>query len=114
MFLRVLVCVLILMFVAAAVPSQADAGWQRWLTKGVGWLITVIAAHEVTEEWKEITEEDNDDNDDGCYDSCSCSPTGSCHSGCDCTSGSYDDGSYEHNYYGSMYGSNYGSQYGSY
>ena len=50
MFLRVLVCVLILMFVTAAVPSQAEAGWQRLLGRGIGWLITVIAAHEVTEE----------------------------------------------------------------
>lgn len=116
MLLRILACILVLMFVAAAVPSQAEAGWQRLLAQGLAWLGGVIVGHEVTEQWKEMT--DDDDSGSGCYDTCSCSPTGSCHSGCDCTGSTpsdpqtYGDGA--HNHYGSMYGSNYGSQYGSY
>lgn len=115
MLLRVLTCVLMLMFLAVAVPSQAEAAWWKSVIKGAQWIGVFILGDEITNRWDEATE---DDDDDGCYDTCSCSPSGSCHSGCDCTGfppsdpQTYGDGA--HNYYGSMYGSNYGPQYGSY
>jgi len=81
--------------------------------KGVGKFLGLYGA---TKALDNALDEDSDG--DGCYGSCTCSPTGSCHSGCDCPnppaadSQTYGDGA--HDYYGSMYGSNYGSQYGSY
>ena len=79
--------------------------------KGVGTFLGLYGAEKVLDD---VLDEDSDD--DGCYSSCSCSPTGSCHSGCDCPNPpaadpqTYGDGA--HNHYGSGgYYYNSGSSY---
>ncbi len=116
--LRLLSILVVVMFLVLVVPpSPAHAGkgklidWGIKALKGIGGFLGVYGAEKALDHAL-----DEDSDDEGCYSSCTCSPTGSCHSGCDCPNPSaadpqtYGDGA--HNHYGSGgYYYNSGSSY---
>ncbi|MDE0553325.1 MAG: hypothetical protein OXI24_03865 [Candidatus Poribacteria bacterium] len=106
--LSFLVLILFLVLVMTPAPAEANIitagaklGQKLW--KPVASFFGIYTAEKVLD--NAIEGGSDDGSDDGCYGSCSCSPAGSCHSGCDCTGSTpsdpqtYGDGA--HNHYGS-------------